>query len=164
MKLTLLGTRGEIELRSPRHRLHSSLLVLYRRTSLVVDCGLDWLERMSGLRARALLLTHAHPDHAGGLRRGAPWPVYATEETWRAIERYPIALRGLVPRRQPFEIEGIGIEALPLEQALAGARPLRRRQLGGAGARGDLRQGRVGDVDLGARYPAEAGLRPARAR
>jgi phosphoribosyl 1,2-cyclic phosphodiesterase len=118
VKLRFLGTRGEIDLRSPQHRLHSSLLVVYRRTSLMIDFGLDWLERPPGLEPRALLLTHAHPDHAGGLRRGAPWPVYATEETWRAITRYPIAHRELVPPRRPFAIGGVEIEAFPLEHSL----------------------------------------------
>ena len=105
MKLTLLGTRGEIELRSPRHRLHSSLLVLYRRTSLVVDCGFDWLERMSGLRARALLLTHAHPDHMFGLAvlkqafpeakiLALPGAIAAAKTGWPARQRFWVTRYG----------------------------------------------------------------------
>ena len=123
MKLSFLGTRGEIELRSPRHRLHSSLLVLYRRTPLVVDCGLDWLERLSALRARALLLTHAHPDHAGGLRRGAPWPVYATEETWRALGRLAEAPSSERMRRRFYAM--LATESAAVDAPVPAAAPRR---------------------------------------
>lgn len=118
MKLRFLGTRGEIELRSPRHRRHSSLLVSHRGRSLLIDCGLDWLGRLGGLRPAAVLLTHAHPDHAAGLRHGSPWPVYATEETWSAIARYPIEERELVRDRLAWAIGEFGVEAFRVEHSV----------------------------------------------
>lgn len=80
MRLRFLGTRGEIERRSRLHRMHSSLLVLDRGHSLLIDYSLDWLGRRIDFEPEALLLTHAHADHAGGLRRGARWPAYAGDE------------------------------------------------------------------------------------
>jgi glyoxylase-like metal-dependent hydrolase (beta-lactamase superfamily II) len=88
VKLRFLGTRGEIEARTRRHYRHSSLAVAYRGRELIVDCGLDWQGTIARLRPKAIVLTHAHLDHAGGLRNGAPCPVYATDETWRALRRY----------------------------------------------------------------------------
>ena len=41
MKLTFLGTRGEIEARTRQHRMHSSVLVSYRGAKVMIDCGLD---------------------------------------------------------------------------------------------------------------------------
>lgn len=84
MRLRFLGTRGEIERRSAEHRRHSALLV----GRVLVDCGLDLLDDLDRLRPRAIVLTHAHRDHAGGLRHGAPCPVWATEEVWAGIRRY----------------------------------------------------------------------------
>lgn len=78
MKLTFLGTRGEIEARTRRHRMHSSLLLSYRRAKVMIDCGLDWLRKFERLHPDAIVLTHAHPDHAWGLKNGATCPVDAT--------------------------------------------------------------------------------------
>lgn len=84
----------------------------------MIDRGLDWRERLVRLRPGAIVLTHAHPDHAAGLRDGAPCPVYATEETWSAIGRYPIAKREVVEPRQPMLVLGIEFEAFPVEHSL----------------------------------------------
>src|SRR5512136_1527785 len=74
LRLTFLGTRGGIGIRSPRHHRHSSLLVQYAGTRIMIDCGLDWLHRVNMLLPTAIVLTHAHPDHASGLAQGAPRP------------------------------------------------------------------------------------------
>lgn len=118
MNLRFLGTRGEIEARSRRHRRHSVLLVSHRGRALLVDCGRDWLGRLPPVDAQALLLTHAHPDHAGGLRGGCPWPIYASEETWTALARYPLAERRLLRPRRPEPIAGMTVEAFRLEHSL----------------------------------------------
>src|SRR5881394_1544407 len=118
MKLTFLGTRGEIEARTRRHRMHSSLLVSYREGNVMIDCGLDWLGKFERLRPSAIVLTHAHPDHAWGLKNGAPCPVWATEPTWELIHKYPIKDRHVVRPRQPFEVFGLRFEAFPVEHSV----------------------------------------------
>src|SRR6266508_3747992 len=118
MRVRFLGTRGEIEARTRRHRRHSVLLVGYGRREVMIDCGLDWRKGLARLRPSAIILTHAHPDHAAGLRDGAPCPVYSTEETWSAIAHYPIAEREIVEPRRPLLVRGIEFEAFPVEHSL----------------------------------------------
>src|SRR6266487_4571146 len=118
MKLTFLGTRGEIEARTQRHCMHSSLLVCYRWSNVMIDCGLDWLGKFERLRPGAIVLTHAHPDHAWGLRDGAPCPVHALQKTWRTLKKCHIEDRHLIKERKRTEICGITFEAFPIEHSI----------------------------------------------
>jgi phosphoribosyl 1,2-cyclic phosphodiesterase len=117
MKLTFLGTRGYIDPRTERHRMHSSMEVSYRGARLVIDCGEDWLGKASSWDAEAVVVTHAHPDHAGGLRGGAPCPVYATAESWATMEDFPIEERRVIAPRKPFKIGDIRLEAFRVEHS-----------------------------------------------
>jgi phosphoribosyl 1,2-cyclic phosphodiesterase len=118
MKLTFVGTRGEIETRTRRHRMHTSLLVSYRGADVMIDCGLDWLGKVERLRPSAIVLTHAHPDHAWGLRNGAPCPVHAPQKTWRTLKNYAVNDRRLIKERTPTKICGITFEAFPVEHSI----------------------------------------------
>jgi phosphoribosyl 1,2-cyclic phosphodiesterase len=118
MKLTFLGTRGEIDARTRRHRMHTALLVSYRASDVMIDCGLDWLGKLQRVDPDAIVLTHAHPDHACGLKRGAPCPVYATEKTWQELQHYPIKDPRVINERTPTKICGITFEAFPVEHSV----------------------------------------------
>jgi phosphoribosyl 1,2-cyclic phosphodiesterase len=118
MKLTFLGTRGEIDHRTRRHRMHTSLMVSYRGADVMVDCGQDWLGKFERLGPSAIVLTHAHPDHAWGLKRGAPCPVYAPQKTWQELQYYPIKDRHMINERAPTKIYGITFEAFPVEHSI----------------------------------------------
>jgi glyoxylase-like metal-dependent hydrolase (beta-lactamase superfamily II) len=37
-----------------------------RREAVLIDCGEDWLSRLTAPEPAAILLSHAHPDYAGG--------------------------------------------------------------------------------------------------
>lgn len=84
----------------------------------MVDCGADWRSQVWRLRPPAIVLTHAHPDHAWGLRDGAPCPVFATAETWRTLQRFDIAERRTIEPREPSDIQGIKFEAFPVAHAV----------------------------------------------
>jgi phosphoribosyl 1,2-cyclic phosphodiesterase len=118
MKLTFLGTRGEIDARTRRHRMHTSLLLSYRSANVMIDCGLDWLGKLKRVHPNAIVLTHAHPDHAWGLKQGAPCPVYAPEKTWHELKHYPIEDRHVIKERAPMKISGITFEAFPVEHSV----------------------------------------------
>lgn len=123
MKLTFLGTRGNIEPESERHRRYTALLVAYRGREVMVDCGAGWEDRLGELSPRAVVVTHAHPDHVDGLAHGAPCPVWATGEAWERLGGFPIGedRRRTVRPRKPFTVEGvegIAFEAFPVEHSL----------------------------------------------
>jgi phosphoribosyl 1,2-cyclic phosphodiesterase len=117
MTLTFLGTRGGIDIRRRRRWRHSVLMIDGRNGRLMIDCGSDWLGRVASLRPDAILITHAHPDHVGGLAAGAPCPVYATRAAWRTLKRYPIKDRRVVRPRHAFAIDGVHFEAFPVEHS-----------------------------------------------
>ncbi len=83
----------------------------------MIDCGTDWLKALASVSPTAIVLTHAHDDHAAGLARGARCPVYATDETWSRIARYAIEDRRVVEARVPFAIGGVGFEAFQVEHS-----------------------------------------------
>jgi phosphoribosyl 1,2-cyclic phosphodiesterase len=114
MKLTFAGTRGFIEARTRRHAMHTALDVAYRKKRVRIDCGADWRGRVKSLAAAAIVITHGHPDHVGGLRDGAGCPVYATGESWEVMRGYPIEDRRRVTPREPFTVGGIRFEAFPV--------------------------------------------------
>ena len=64
------------------------------------------------------MLTHAHPDHAWGLKRGAPCPVYAPQKTWQELQHYPIKDHLVIDERTPTKICGITFEAFPVEHSI----------------------------------------------
>ncbi len=113
MRLTFLGTRGGIRLRSRRHHRHSALLVEAARHRLLIDCGADWRGRIAELAPDAIVVTHAHPDHAGGLVDGAPCPVYATPRVCRGLAALPIDLVSIAPR-VATTIAGMTILPIPV--------------------------------------------------
>jgi phosphoribosyl 1,2-cyclic phosphodiesterase len=118
VELTFLGTRGEIKVHSRRHRRHSALLIEHGNARIMIDCGADWLGRLPAIAPTAIVLTHAHLDHAGGLAEGSPCPVYATVETHRLLDRFPIRDRRIISPNKPAAIGGIRFKAYRVEHSI----------------------------------------------
>jgi len=116
MKVVFLGTRGYIKPKSTRHRMHTATLLVYRHGRVMIDCGESWLGKFSQFKPRAIVITHAHPDHAFGLKEGSPCPIYATAEAWKVMNPFPIPgeLRHVLKPRSPRRIAGITFEAFPV--------------------------------------------------
>lgn len=100
--------------------MHSSAKISYYETEVVVDCGADWPGKMMEWGVDAIVVTHAHPDHAFGLKDGAPCPVFATEAAWETMAEFKIQEQRIMPEREKLQIsstEGsapIGFEAFPV--------------------------------------------------
>ena len=120
MKLTFLGTRGYIDARTPCHAMHTSTMLSYRGRRVMIDCGEDWLGRLDAVLPHAIVITHAHPDHAFGCRHGSPCPVYATEEAWNAMAgfRIPESRRRVLRIRKRASIAGIIFEPFPVSHSV----------------------------------------------
>ncbi|MBI4460942.1 MAG: MBL fold metallo-hydrolase [Acidobacteria bacterium] len=118
MKVTFLGPRGKIEARTARHRMHTALLLSFRRSRVMIDCGADWAEQVRQVNPTAILITHAHPDHADGLRYGVPCPVLATAQSWRRMLAGEIVERIVIEPRAAFRVNQIRFEAFPLEHSI----------------------------------------------
>jgi ribonuclease BN (tRNA processing enzyme) len=118
MRVTFLGTRGEIKIRSRLHWRHSALLVKHEAARIMVDCGADWLMRLKSIAPSDIVLTHAHPDHAAGLAGGAPCPVYATKETLKALQHFAVREQRTMPLRKRMTIRGISFEAFPVQHSI----------------------------------------------
>ena len=82
-QLIFLGTKGEIEEETPRHRYHSSLVISSGRARLLIDYGRLQRYSLTEIKPSAILITHAHPDHYRWLNMDEQTevPVYLTRET-----------------------------------------------------------------------------------
>jgi phosphoribosyl 1,2-cyclic phosphodiesterase len=56
-------------------------MLSYYGFRIMIDAGEDWTGRIPRPRPHAILITHAHPDHAWGLRGPIPCPVYLTSRS-----------------------------------------------------------------------------------
>jgi len=118
MKLTFLGTRGEIKNRTDQHKRHTSLLVSYKNKKVIIDRGTDWLNESYGFKSKAILVTHSHPDHIGGLIKGAPCKVYGTRESLKILKKINTLDVVEIKEEKPFFINEISFTAYPVEHSV----------------------------------------------
>jgi hypothetical protein len=64
------------------------------------------------------VLTHAHPDHAFGLARGAPCPVWAPKQCWDTLPQFPIAERHNISIERRHHIESLVVQAFTVEHSI----------------------------------------------
>ncbi|MBD3384039.1 MBL fold metallo-hydrolase [candidate division KSB1 bacterium] len=117
IKYTFLGTRGYIEKKSDRHRRHSAFLISNQDHKVMIDCGEDWINRLSKVDPDALLITHAHPDHVGGLKKGAPWPVYSHPDAADELKAFEIETLRIMEYEEAFTLYDIVFQAFAVEHS-----------------------------------------------
>lgn len=111
MKITILGTRGEIEATAPRHSKHSGVLV---DDLLLFDVGEPvFLER----NPDAVFITHLHLDHAYFTRHHESVPKMTA--VFYAPEPYPAEGKSQMKVLDaPFAWNGYTITPIPTEHSL----------------------------------------------
>ncbi|PIS01062.1 MAG: hypothetical protein COT84_04465 [Chlamydiae bacterium CG10_big_fil_rev_8_21_14_0_10_35_9] len=118
MHITFLGTRGNIKPSSKKHKMHTSLLLEHGKSRVMIDCGESWLDKVDSIRPTHIVITHAHPDHAFGLQKGSPCPVWTTKKTWNLIDSYPISKRKVILLNRKTKIGPFVFEAFSLIHSL----------------------------------------------
>jgi phosphoribosyl 1,2-cyclic phosphodiesterase len=120
MKITFLGTRGYIDVRTKLHYRHTSTLISYKGVRVMIDCGQDWLDQWEAIKPHAIILTHAHPDHAWGLAHGSPCPVYATQDSWdvKELKKFPIKKKIVIHDQEIFKIGKIEFQVFAVEHSI----------------------------------------------
>jgi len=84
----------------------------------MIDCGKDWRGRLRTLAPTAIVLTHAHADHAFGVADGAPCPVYATKETWALLDRFSVSDRREMPVGKDLKLGGLSLRACRVQHSI----------------------------------------------
>src|SRR5512143_2335746 len=100
MRLHFYGTKGYVEEESAEHGGHSAFTLTADGFRLLCDFGQNREGLLRRIRPDAILVSHAHPDHAWGLMEGTKLPVYASEVTHQITRELPIERREILrPRR-----------------------------------------------------------------
>jgi len=119
VKITFLGTRGDIEEKERHHRHHTATLFSYNRKRLLIDWGESFRTRK--LPAKTVILTRCHRDHFGGLvsRREADLTIWATRpfkesDYFRAEDFAFLPKFRLLPLRRSVIIDNVTVTAIPI--------------------------------------------------
>lgn len=120
MKLKFLGTKGFIKIKSKKHINHTSLLITQNRKKVMIDCGISFLDKLKKIKPHYIVITHAHPDHAFGLKNGINVPVYATKKTWELLKDFPIdkKYKKIIKPNKKKIIENISFEAFEVQHSI----------------------------------------------
>jgi hypothetical protein len=112
--ITFLGTRGEIRGCSRLHRRPSCIMVEHGKARVMIDCGAQLISRVS---PTAIVLTHAHPDHARGVASWRPLPGLRPCAPVAVAARLA-GFRPPRPLQKSIAIAGVRFEALPVEHSI----------------------------------------------
>jgi len=114
MRLRFFGTRGYIEEESPSHRGHSAWTLEVAGFRLLCDFGENRRGMLSKIAPDAIFVSHAHPDHAWGLREGTDVPVHASAITHDLTAEFPISTRVTLSPGKPRPAGPLRITAFPV--------------------------------------------------
>lgn len=105
MRLTFLGTRGEIEEKSKLHQNHSAVLLETHGKKILLDFGTTWQGKFKLFKPDYIWISHAHPDHCFGLKnQRVEVPVFMSSETDKRLpkEKFPFLDRRVISKNFKF--------------------------------------------------------------
>ena len=90
----------------------------YREARIVMDCGADWLGRMNSRHPSAIVMTHAHVDHAGGLADGYGLPGLCDCGDLGTNRTLSCRRTHTIKARQLFHLGSVTWQAFALEHSI----------------------------------------------
>ncbi|GAH69858.1 unnamed protein product, partial [marine sediment metagenome] len=115
MRLTFLGTQGEVKEKSKFHQNHSALLLETHGKKILLDFGETWRGKFKLFKPDYIWLSHAHPDHSFGFRNErVEVPVFMTKETDKLLskDKFPFLDRRVI--RGNFKLGPAAAEEIPV--------------------------------------------------
>jgi len=88
IRITFLGTKGEIEEENNDHKKNTSILIEHKHKNILIDFGYSHKGKFSDINPDILFITHAHPDHIGGLPETIDIPTVLSEKTLKLMNKY----------------------------------------------------------------------------
>jgi ribonuclease BN (tRNA processing enzyme) len=114
MRLQFYGTKGYVEESSSAHAGHSAFVLEETGFRLLCDFGQNRKGMLSKIRADAVFVSHAHPDHAWGLEEGTDAPVYASAITHELLAKFSIRNRVALSPGSPADLGPFRLTAFPV--------------------------------------------------
>lgn len=114
MRLHFFGTRGYVTESSPEHSGHSAFVLEEGGFRLLCDFGENRQGMLAEIRPDAIFVSHAHPDHAWGLREGTEVPVHASAATHKILETLPLPRRVTLEPESPVRLGPFEVTAFPV--------------------------------------------------
>jgi len=130
IRIVALGTRANVDReellyeRKEDNRIHwdnASLLLEFRGKRLMIDCGeLGGWQHLQRREPHWLLITHAHPDHAYGLKnRDVEVPTFANAKNERLMKELANFARfKTFKMRAAFRLGPFRIQSIPVKHSL----------------------------------------------
>jgi ribonuclease BN (tRNA processing enzyme) len=114
MRLHFYGTKGYVEESSRAHSGHSAFTIEAEGFRLLCDFGQNRKGLLKKIRPDAIFVSHAHPDHVGGLEEGTGAPAYASAITHEISKDFAIAKRFVLEPGAPVRIGPFRLAAFPV--------------------------------------------------
>jgi ribonuclease BN (tRNA processing enzyme) len=118
VRLHFHGTKGYVEESSPSHSGHSAFTIEADGFRLLCDFGENRKGLLGGIRPDAIFVSHAHPDHAWGLREGTDAPVFASAITHELLAEMPLAERIVLDPAQRVRVGPFRLTSFPVVHSI----------------------------------------------
>jgi len=115
MKLTFLGTRGEVNETSKFHKNHSAIRLETHGKIILLDFGKSWQKKLKFINPDFVWISHAHPDHSFGLQNEkTKIPVFMSKETSDRLpeNKFPLQNRQVIGSN--FKFGSIKAQEIPI--------------------------------------------------